>query len=254
VGFAIALPAISITASPLISQAKLSDRHLSAAQLKSLARAITVKVKVDRSWGSGILVRKRGSTYFVVTNQHVLDFGDRFSIQTADGRIYSAKARRIAFGDRDLAVLEFQAKSKYEIASLEQTSNVKIGDEVFAAGFPTETGHIDRIEDNPAKVQTRNLVGFNFVAGQISLVTAKEIAGGYQIGYTNDIRKGMSGGPLLNLQGKVIGINGMHAYPIWGDPFIFTDGSRPERSQHELMVRSSWAIPIETFKKLFRII
>jgi S1-C subfamily serine protease len=230
------------------------DRNLSEAQLKSLARSITVKVKVDRSWGSGILVRKRGATYLVVTNQHVIDFGDRFSIQTVDARVYPAKARKIAFGDRDLAVIEFHAKSNYAIASLARTPNIKVGDEVFAAGFPTETSHTDLLDASSARAQTRNLVGFNFATGHISLLTTKEIAGGYQIGCTNDIRKGMSGGPLLNRQGKVIGINGMHAYPIWGDPFIFTDGSRPERSQHELMVRSSWAIPIETFNKLFRII
>jgi S1-C subfamily serine protease len=258
VGFAIASPVAALPTSTPISQVNISqvtqgDRHLSDVQLKSLARSITVKVRVDRSWGSGILVRRRGQTYFVVTNQHVLDFGDRFNIQTADGRIYPAKPSKIN-GDFDLALLEFQAKSSYAIAPLERTSNIKVGDEVFAAGFPSETGHADRIENKPAKGQNRNLEGFNFVTGRISLLVAKAIAGGYQIGYTNDIRKGMSGGPLLNRRGRVIGINGMHAYPIWGDPFIFTDGSRPERSQHEIMIRSSWAIPIETFKQLFRLI
>lgn len=254
VGSAIALPAISTPTPTLVSQVKSSDRHLSEAQLKSLARSITVKVKVDRAWGSGILVHKRGRTYFVVTNQHVVAYSDRLSIQTVDGRIYPAKAHRVAFGDRDLAVLEFQTKANYAIAPLERTSNVKVGDEVFAAGFPSETAHTDRIENNPNKGQTRSLVGFNFVSGQISLLTTKVITGGYQIGYTNDVRKGMSGGPLLNRQGQVIGINGMHAYPLWGDPFVFTDGSRPERSQHEIMIRSSWAIPIETFNRLFRLI
>ncbi|WP_019500206.1 S1 family peptidase [Pseudanabaena sp. PCC 6802] len=251
-GFAIAPPAISLPTSTPISQVKPDDRHLSEAQLKSLARSITVKVKVDRAWGSGILVRKRGATYFAVTNQHVVAYSDRLSIQTMDGRIYPAKARRIEFGDSDLALLEFQAKSNYTIAPLGQTYNVKVGDEVFAAGFPSETEHTDRIENIPTRGQTSNLAGFNFVPGRISLLTPKVIAGGYQIGYTNDIRKGMSGGPLLNRQGQVIGINGMHAYPIWGDPFVFTDGSRPERSQHEIMMRLSWAIPIETFIAVFK--
>lgn len=244
VSLAIAHPIAAIPKPTSISQAKPGERHLSVAQLKSLARSITVKVKVDRAWGSGILVRKRGQTYFVVTNQHVLNTGDRFSIQTADGRIYPAKVHRAEFGDRDLALLQFQATPNYAIASLVKTAIIKVGDEVFAAGFP--------LEHDSTKSQARNSIGFNFVTGQVSLLTTKVLAGGYQIGYTNDVRKGMSGGPLLNRQGNVVGINGMHAYPIWGDPFVFTDGSRPGRSQHELMSRASWAIPIETFIAVFR--
>ena len=74
--------------------------------------------------------------------------------------------------------------------------------------------------------------------------------GGYQIGYTNDIEKGMSGGPLLNARGEVVGVNGVHAYPLWGDPYQYKDGSEPNAALREQMSKYSWGIPIDTFKQL----
>ncbi len=262
-GVAIAFPTFAV--SQPISKSPISPKQvansLSEAQLKALARSITVKVKVGRTWGSGILVRKQARVYTVVTNQHVINLGDRASIQTSDGRIYTAQVRRQEFGDRDLALLQFKSLSNYPIASLNRSSGLRVGDAVFAAGFPIESefnevasakvGVEKPLTLAQTQVQKKNPVGFTFATGQISLLPTKVLVGGYQIGATNDVRKGMSGGPLLNRQGKVVGINGMHAYPIWGDPFVYTDGSHPERSQHDVMVRSSWAIPIETFSKLF---
>jgi S1-C subfamily serine protease len=256
-GMAIAVPnpVLSLPISRSPSLPKQSANYLSEAQLKALARAITVKVRVGRTWGSGILVRKQAQVYTVVTNQHVLNLGDRVSIQTADGRIYTAQLRRQDFGDRDLALLQFKSRSNYAIAAFDRQSGIRVGDQVFAAGFPIES-EFDEVasakpENLPVQAQVKNPVGFTFATGQISLLPTKVLTGGYQIGSTNDVRKGMSGGPLLNRQGQVVGINGMHAYPIWGDPFVYTDGTHPARSQHDEMVRSSWAIPIETFSKIF---
>jgi S1-C subfamily serine protease len=264
-GAAIAAPTsvLSLPISKSPSLAKQAVNYQSEVKLKALARSITVKVRVGKTWGSGILVRKQAQVYTVVTNQHVLNLGDRASIQTADGRIYPAQLRRQDFGERDLALLQFKSRSNYAIASLDRSSGVRVGDPVFAAGFPIES-EFDRVASakagNPPtrleaqgqdRRQEKNLMGFTFATGQISLLPTKVLIGGYQIGATNDVRKGMSGGPLLNRQGQVVGINGMHAYPIWGDPFVYTDGSHPERLQHNVMVRSSWAIPIETFSKIF---
>ncbi|MGB8700603.1 MAG: serine protease, partial [Thermosynechococcaceae cyanobacterium] len=107
------------------------------------------------------------------------------------------------------------------------------GTPVFAAGFPLP------LTENSTK-------GFKFTKGSISLITSKALEGGYQVGYSNDIEKGMSGGPVLNAKGEVIAVNGMHQEPLWGDPYLFQDGSKPSASLFSVLSHSSWAIPVET--------
>jgi len=52
---------------------------------------------------------------------------------------------------------------------------------------------------------------------------------------------------VLNAKGEVVGINSLHPYPLWGDPYVFVDGSKPATQERSLIVRSSWAVPIDTF-------
>jgi S1-C subfamily serine protease len=69
---------------------------------------------------------------------------------------------------------------------------------------------------------------------------------GYQFAYSNAIEKGMSGGPVLNLRGELIAINGLHAYPLWGNPFVYPDGRSIEPELSPPPEESSWSIPIAT--------
>lgn len=207
--------------------------ELSVDQLRLIAQSITVKVFSGDTWGSGIIIHRQGRVYTVLTNEHVLTPGyeQPYRIQTPDGRIHRATVLRAAkFDGNDLGLLKFRsAGADYQVASLGAASMLPGRDEVFAAGFPFESK------------------GFAFTTGQIKLLLNKPIAGGYQIGYTNDIQKGMSGGPLLNRQGQVIGINGRHSYPPWGNPYVFKDGSVPTPLMYEQMRPLSWAVPVETF-------
>ncbi|MDE5124122.1 MAG: tetratricopeptide repeat-containing serine protease family protein, partial [Trichodesmium sp. St19_bin1] len=82
--------------------------------------------------------------------------------------------------------------------------------------------------------------------GKIIQQLSKSFEGGYEIGYTNDIQKGMSGGPVLNKRGELIAINGILAYPLFGKKYIFDDGITPTEAEQELMQKSSWSIPIHT--------
>ncbi|MGJ5673218.1 MAG: S1 family peptidase [Nostochopsis sp.] len=206
--------------------------HLSVEQIRRNAQIITVKVMSKEFLGSGILIKKQGSVYTVLTNAHVLRADDPpYRIQTPDSRIWSANLpRNIKFGTNDLAILQFSSPdTNYTVATI--TFNSTMGDEVFAAGFP----HADEGKDK----------GFTFTTGKITLKLPKALEGGYQIGYTNDIQKGMSGGPLLNHRGEVLGVNGMHAYPLWDVPSVFSDGSEADQKLHEQIVRLSWAVPME---------
>ncbi|MCP2727067.1 serine protease [Limnofasciculus baicalensis] len=56
----------------------------------------------------------------------------------------------------------------------------------------------------------------------------KSMALGYRLGYTNEIVEGMSGGPIFNSKGLLVGINGRMKYgePAFGI-YGFEDGTQP---------------------------
>jgi hypothetical protein len=41
----------------------------------------------------------------------------------------------------------------------------------------------------------------------------------------------------------------VHAYPLWGDPYLYKDGTEPNADLREQMSKYSWGISIETFKQ-----
>ncbi|MDB9312117.1 serine protease [Spirulina sp. CS-785/01] len=208
--------------------------------LQTLAQAVSVKVLAGRVWGSGVLIQQQGNVYTVVTNEHVLAAGledKSYQVQTPDGQIHRATVRgKVDFSGNDVSVLRFRSPNSYTVVSLAPRPP-QVGDAVFAAGFPLESN-------------TYGSGDFTLTAGEITFVMARPFIKGYQLGYSNDVVQGMSGGPLLNGQGQLIGINGKHKYPLWGNPYVFSDGSTPNQIPQEELARSSWAIPLQTILQM----
>lgn len=208
---------------------------LAPEEVQRIAQSITVKVLSNKTSGSGILVSKKGVTgkkediYSILTNRHVLMPGEPYRIQTPDGQIHQANVvKDVNFKGSDLALLEFSSAKDYTLAELMSVSTLAVNQQVFAAGFVPDA---------------EKLV---FTNGEISLLPDKAFQDGYKIGYTNNVQKGMSGGPILNQRGEVIGINGIIANPIWGNPYVFEDGSKPNDTEREKMSGFSWGIAIKT--------
>jgi len=234
-GLSIFLPTQVSQIKALIGQAPI---QLSAPQLNQRARSITVKVISGQFLGSGILMYKRDSVYTVLTNDHVLKSGDPpYQILTSDGKIYEAKTISPAksLQGNDLGILQFvAADTDYPVAKLGTTPTAET--HVVAAGFPYSA---QGFKDD-----------FVMKSGQVKWILDKALEGGDQIGYTNEVEKGVSGGPLLSRACELVGINGVHAHPIWGDPYVFQDGSDPSESDREKMSEYSWGIPVATFEPL----
>ncbi|MFM6153408.1 MAG: serine protease, partial [Sphaerospermopsis kisseleviana] len=222
-------PAEEPESSLLPDAGQVSDHHV-----KQTAKFITVKILSNGFLGTGTLINKQGKVYTVITNDHVLNAADPpYQIQTFDGRIYAAQVSQVVkFGDDDLGLLQFSSEQVYQVASVGNSSVLNVGDEVFVTGFTSESKEII------------------FTKGNVSLFLDKPLEGGYQMGYTNDIDKGMSGGPVLNFQGELVGINGLHKNPVWEAPDLYADGSQPCKPVQDMIIRSSWAIPIETVARL----
>lgn len=217
-----------------------TQQQLTEQQLRQFARSITVKVLSGDNGGSGILIGQQGEIYTVLTNQHVLLFGQGkgYRIQTPDGQIYVASLVNLPkFNQQDLGLLQFRTEKTYQVSSLSLKATPIPGEPVLSAGFPFETFN-------------SKAPGFVVLDGKIQYIHPQTFGGGYQIGYTSTVKKGMSGGPLLNYQGQVIGINGIHKYPLWGNPYVFEDGHRASPEDKKWMSQLSWAITVQTFLRL----
>lgn len=202
--------------------------EFSEKQLQTLASRITVRVIGDNNGGSGTLLAKQGNSYLVVTNSHVTRGVDSIRLQTADGKTYPAEVVPQAnFEKLDLALLKFQTNQNYcltrEVANFIPNTDMP----VVAAGFSVEKGNVV------------------FRLGKVKKTT--RIKEGYEIGYSSDIEQGMSGGPILNTQGTLLGINGRSAYPILNTGYVYPNGSRPSEEEIKEMRSLSWGIPTSTF-------
>jgi tetratricopeptide (TPR) repeat protein/S1-C subfamily serine protease len=207
---------------------------LSPEQLQQIAQAIVVKVYAGNAEGSGILIAEKDQTYTLVTNAHVTSRGNAYRIQTSDGKTHTATLTKAgdSFGGEDLALLQFKSPNKYTLASFADAADLAKIRIVYAAGYPFES---DRL---------------HFTTGTLSILPDKPLVGGYQIGFTNETRQGMSGGSLLNEQGKLVGVLGQGSEPILSEAYTFQDGSQPSKEDLQKMRDSSWAVPVATVTKM----
>ncbi|MFM2296889.1 MAG: hypothetical protein RL117_596 [Verrucomicrobiota bacterium] len=141
--------------------------------------------QMTQGQGSGVIVTQEGH---VVTNQHVIAGQTQIQVKLHNGESYAA----ILIGeDRllDIAVLKIQAKGPFVPLKMGDSSQVKVGQIVFAVGNPFGLG----------ETVTQGII------------SAKERAISDQQGdlFQTDaaINPGNSGGPLVNLQGEIVGIN-----------------------------------------------
>jgi S1-C subfamily serine protease len=215
-----------------------------------IANQVTVRILTKFGSGSGVVIKHEGQTYTVLTNNHVVTDSpeDGYGILTSDGNIYPAKqVNGVNTKKLDLALVKFTSSEDYQVVTLPKSKAISEGEKVYASGFPAwhfvfKGKKITKMEE------TRNwgVKAFKIKTGTIKMQLTKTLPGGYQLGNTNDIFQGMSGGPALNQQGELIGINGLLKYPFQGiDAFTFTDGTIPKEEDYLQMESLSWAIPID---------
>ena len=140
---------------------------------------------------------------------------------------------------KDLTILQFDSTKNYDIAELAHGRDLpEKSSSVIAAGYPLRTGGATRSDWVCTNHST------------VRFVLKQPMKGGYRIGYIFSIRKGMSGGPLFNLQGQVVGVNGRHSDPPFGERriYVYEDGTPINRAL-DLLKDASWAIPMEVLVK-----
>jgi len=150
-----------------------------------------------QSAGSGVIVDARRG--YIVTNHHVVDRADEISITLADGRSVNATLVGSDPGV-DLAVLKVDAEDLTDIA-LADSAELRVGDFVVAIG-------------NPFGLDQTVTSGIVSALGRSGLGIE-----GYEDFIQTDasINPGNSGGALVNLEGKLIGINTAILAPAGGN-------------------------------------
>lgn len=171
--------------------------------------------------------------YWVLTNAHVVELENtRYGIRTADGEVYpegnhpdekgkgyqhqpqiyrfggncsnvsqNAANQKDCFSGTDLAVLTFYSENKYPVAALGDPAAVKAAVKagkypgVVVSGWPMPKADGKRVRIT----QTGNVK---------QVLPLKQIAGNYTLVTTLRSKQGISGGPVFNQAGELIGIYG----------------------------------------------
>ena len=170
---------------------------LSSQEVNKIAAQITVQIESEKSPGSGIIVEQDGNTYTVLTCKHVVAQPGTYTIVAPDGARYpiDEKSVKKLKSGLDLAMVTFSSNKNYTIAKLGNSNNATGGTRVYVYGFPLITSTVDRRLER-------------LIDGLISANASQPLPDGYALLYTNKTLEGMSGSPVLNEFGEVIGVHG----------------------------------------------
>lgn len=141
----------------------------------------------QKGTGSGFIIDPDGH---ILTNEHVIRYADRITVTLKNGETYEGEVIG-SNPEIDLAVVKINAGKKLPYVELGDSNSLQIGQWVVAIG-------------NPFGFQETVTVGIISALNR-SLKNPKEE--GYLIQTDAAINPGNSGGPLVDLSGKVIGIN-----------------------------------------------
>ena len=162
----------------------------SVVRVVGYGRSKNGKEEIERGVGTGVVIVDKG---VILTNLHVVAGSDRIAITFHDGLETTASITG-AQPENDLAVLQaHKVPDDLEAAPLRSTQDLRPGDHVVAVGFPFGIGPsasagvvsgLQREFTSPeGKRQLSNLIQFDAAANP-----------------------GNSGGPLVTLDGEVVGI------------------------------------------------
>ncbi|MBK8719288.1 MAG: Do family serine endopeptidase [Deltaproteobacteria bacterium] len=164
----------------------ISEREMARPDLPAIVRGFGPPDGTVRGLGSGVIVDGRG---FILTNNHVVEGAERLRVRLHDEREFTASLVG-ADPKTDLAVIRIDAEHLVP-AVLSSSERVRVGQFVLAAGSPFGLSK-------------------SVTAGIVSAVGR----GGMGIADYGDfiqtdaaINQGNSGGPLIDLRGRVVGIN-----------------------------------------------
>ncbi len=153
-----------------------------------------VNIKTLQSLGSGFLI----SENIILTNYHVVGLEVECEIIFCDKKSYNGKVI-ISYPSIDIAFIYIKSRKKLKPLPLEFSKSYSVGDSVIAYGNPL--GFENTVTKGIISAIDREVEGRKFIQTDVA------------------INPGNSGGPLIDRQGKVIGINTMKVIDAQGIGF-----------------------------------
>ncbi len=156
--------------------------------------------------GSGIIIGENDEELLIVTNNHVVADADTVTVAFIDDQVYEAKVKGTD-SDSDLAIivvdledLSADTLSQIKIATIGNSDELKVGEQVVAIGNALGYGQSVTTGIVSAKDRTNDTNSTPLIQTDAA------------------INPGNSGGALLNMKGEVIGINSskMASYDVEG--------------------------------------
>jgi serine protease Do len=229
-------------------------RAMQPREVATIAKKTVVRIEAsDGGFGSGVIIgrRERGgkNIYTILTAAHVVDdLTNSYRIVTpiVSSQSGEKKRERITIKGNenvkilpnvDLAIVTFESNTNFEIGTLGNSEDTDEGTPVYVAGFP-----------KPGQAITR--IAFQFTGGMVSSrldesdSSPKEANNGYNLAYTSVTRSGMSGGPVLDVAGRIVAIHGQgdrNSQSPQAEGAGGTTGDSNEKTGFNL------GIPIQTF-------
>ncbi len=167
-------------------------------EIAQVAISVTVQINGKTSGsGTGFIIAKKGTTYTVLTANHVVADKDTYTIRTNTGKDYPVtRSVLLQKGQNapDLAVVTFNSAESYPVITLGDSEQATVGTEIFVFGYPA----------NAAEGKYGTKRNFEFVPGYVTSRLPSHPRG-YTLRYNAITKGGMSGGLYLIQKGVLLG-------------------------------------------------
>jgi PKD repeat protein len=163
--------------------ASFEETELTAKEISAIASPSVVRIKTNLGSGTGFIISKDG---LIMTNNHVISEATEITVYTTDGKEY--KGTVLARDQvRDLALVDIDGKDMpfLEISNLD---NVTSGQKVVVMGYPLGQETV------------------SITSGLISSIRYDDGRNVTWLQTDSAVNPGNSGGPLLDMNGRVIGV------------------------------------------------
>ncbi len=149
------------------------------------------------SWGSAVVYAHSGTTYYAITNEHVIE-GKNVgqTVQVYFNEFDFMDGTVIGFDvTTDIAVVRFTTDRSIHVADFADVSTTRRGEVLIAVGSPLGPRNFN--------TSTLGMVGGNprYVSGSAHSFAVKVVQ------HDASINPGNSGGPIFNVLGEIVGIN-----------------------------------------------